>query len=213
MGIKFSPRLTKVAEVEPIRDAATIKREPMLFSCDLEHAKLLGGPLTREVLEKLEEVLPAPRGGRNWVVDTRVHMLKPHFYPAIPGWHGDAVGRGENGQPESFAEDAGQRHYCVLLETTPDLAPTDFLIEEVEVEIDPEAVWKSVDAAVNEKEVKHAPLPAGNLCEFTTETLHRCTAATGKGWRFFFRCSEMKTAPRNEIRTQVQTYVDINQGW
>ena len=99
MGIKFAPRLTKVAEVEPIRDAATIKREPMLFSCDLEHAKLLGGPLTREVLEKLEEVLPAPRGGRNWVVDTRVHMLKPYFYPAIPGWHGDAVGRGENGQP------------------------------------------------------------------------------------------------------------------
>ncbi len=50
------------------------------------------------------------------MIDTRGHMLKPDWLPAIGGWHCDAIPRGDDGQPELDHPAINSiRHYlCVI---------------------------------------------------------------------------------------------------
>ena len=75
-----------------------VKNEPMLFSCNFEYALILGGPLTARFLAALPpEFLMA----KDLIIDSRVHMLMPGWFPCIPGYHHDDVPRASRlcGQP------------------------------------------------------------------------------------------------------------------
>lgn len=68
-----------------------------LVNASLEDALRFGGELTRAAIGAMEL-----RHDRKYiVVDTKVHMLMPGFYAAIPGWHTDGVPRGRNWNPLS----------------------------------------------------------------------------------------------------------------
>lgn len=88
-----------VAHMRSVWPTEIVKNEPMLFSCDLDATRELGGPITRAWLDAI--LTDASIGP--YIIDTRVHMLMPGFWPCIPGWHHDDVPRErEDGQPDYF---------------------------------------------------------------------------------------------------------------
>lgn len=102
----------------------SIKNEPMLFNCDLEHALKYSGPITNHWLSNL------PKDwiniGETLVIDTRVHMLMPGWYPCIPGWHHDDIIRSPiTGQPD-YDSDYKAEHIITLVNSH--LASTKFAL-------------------------------------------------------------------------------------
>ena len=66
-----------------------IKNETMFFNSSLAFAFDNGGPITRSFIMSL----PDDWNTDQVVFDSRVHMLMPGWYPAIPGYHHDDVPR------------------------------------------------------------------------------------------------------------------------
>jgi hypothetical protein len=58
---------------------------------------------------------------------------------------------------------------------------------------------------------------SGKLIQFDWQTFHQGTAAVGSGWRWFIRLtrsSDTVKTPKNEIRKQVQVYLEFPmEGW
>lgn len=203
-----------------------IKDEPMLFSADPRFAYASGGILTRTILDKLTQ-----RGkfspDDNVVIDTRVHMLKPGWIPAIGGWHCDAVPRGDDGQPVlNHPAIDGIRHYlCVVDCGTGSM--TEFLTKDVAEYLPTKAspgknLWGQHSELVNDyigsdpEGAGVVTLQSGQIYEFNARDYHRAIPATGHGWRFFFRASvnTLTKGPLNEIRKQVQVYLPHEDwGW
>jgi hypothetical protein len=99
-----------VGEMRAHWPVAVLKREPMLFACDVSTASELAGPVTRAWLDALPQ-LDAPA-----IIDTRVHMLIPGFWPCIPGWHHDDVPRErEDGQPDYFKPSYRTTHIATFV--------------------------------------------------------------------------------------------------
>lgn len=209
-------------------NADQIKDEPMLFSADPHFAYRNGGGLTRAVLNTLTQ-----RGkinpGEHVVIDTRVHMLKPKWIPAIGGWHCDAIPRGDDGQPVmDHPTIDGIRHYlCVIDSGTGSM--TEFChapgLDHLPV-TPPKGKnlwgWHSelINAFLNEtpahREAHVTVTESGQIYEFDARDYHRAIPATGDGWRFFFRASvnTLTKGPLNEIRKQVQVYLPHEDlGW
>lgn len=206
-------------------DQWTIKNEPMLFNCNLEHAYLLGGPITRAFLDKVP---------KDWktvplVIDSRVHMLMTDWYPCIPGWHHDDVPRDRaDGQPEYEKPTYRSKHIMML--SNADICPTEFAVGKEDFCV-PEtgktfySEWhKDVNKYVKNGFLKVHSCPDQTLIQFDDRTWHRGVAANTNGWRFFIRVSryfdpEGNTSDRlnprtNEIRRQAQVYMPaINAGW
>ena len=200
-----------------------VKNEPMLFNCDLEHAKKLGGPITRAFLDRVDP---------KWhdcpvVVDTRVHMLMPGWYPCIPGWHHDDVPRTRrDGQP-NYEDGQDRSEHCVAL-INGQICPTEYAVG---IEDFPEvsgtvyAEWHPlVESLCNLGKLQRMQAWRDELVYFNDRTWHRGTAALQGGWRWFGRISRYfdakgytisrKNARTNEVRRQVQTYMSaINAGW
>ena len=102
-----------------------------------------------------------------------------------------------------------------------DVAPTEFAtgvaefprIEEGKV------IYKEWHAMVNEKiaagELTSVSAPSNTLIYFNDRTWHRGTKTVKAGWRFFIRATiNTGRMPVNEIRNQVQVYIDpIHQEW
>jgi hypothetical protein len=203
----------------------SIKNEPMLFNCDMGHARDLGGPITREVLSKLPD---------DWqdvpvVVDSRVHMLMPGWYPCIPGWHHDDVPRTRaDGQPNYGPGQCRSEHIFALVNGN--ICPTaiatgaiDFVEPELGKVIYREwhpVVERWIACGLFKKEF----VPSNRLIKFDDRTWHTGTPAVENGWRFFIRISRYfspdgKPIQRgnertNEVRRQVQVYMDNpNDGW
>ncbi len=90
-------------------DQAAVKNEPMLFNCDFRTAYEIGGPITRAFLDAIE------CDGYGGIIDTRVHMLMPVWFPCIPGWHHDDVPRSRpDGQPNYESPEHHTRHVMGL---------------------------------------------------------------------------------------------------
>lgn len=211
---------------------AMIKEEPMLFSSTVKFALANAGPITRSFLHNVpDEFFNDPTA----IIDTRVHMLMPGWFPCIPGWHHDDVPRNTaDGQPNYVDPPYQTRHVMGLVGA--DVAPTEFAYGPVVVEHPqpPTMVYKGwVQQIENVRTVRAAyPDPAAFpdiapltfevhqaadrvLYEFDCNTFHRGVAAVKNGWRWFGRISigrASKVAP--EIRRQVQVYMPtINAGW
>lgn len=191
-----------------------VKNEPMLFSCDLKHTKELGGPLTKAFLNNLDrDWLKDP----TFIVDSRVHMLMPNWWPCIPGYHHDDVIRTrEDNQPfyERIRDIAyAQPKHSMLI--IGDASRTQFALGCQEFPIIPKGkiVYKEwhplVDQMVKDGRLKDYWAEPSRIIYFDWQTWHQGTVATKNGWRFFIRASINTTRkPVNELRRQVQVYLE-----
>jgi len=190
-----------------------VKNEPMLFSCDTDFASQHGGPITRAFINAL------PLSFLRGVIDTRVHMLMPGWYPCIPGWHHDDVPRStSSGQPNYETPEYVSRHCCALVNA--EVAPTEFLVGDISVPVPQPGqvvyhVWDEHLEGAGRKDGNRVSAPDRRLIFFDADTFHRGVAAVSTGWRWFGRISiDTARKPANEIRKQVQVYMSaINSGW
>lgn len=192
-----------------------IKNEPMMYSANKEFAYDNGGPLTKQFIEKLSATWKD-----DFIIDSRVHMLMPGWYPCIPGWHHDDVPRSlENGQPNYYNPEYHAEHCMMLLG---DCSLTSFASGKQQfqdvVGENYYKVWNDeVDKMINEKKLRllKSEIIVNRLVFFDCHTWHRGNAATKDGWRFFIRASRNTNRPfHNEIRRQVQVYLNaLTEGW
>lgn len=195
-----------------------IKDEPMYHKANEMFVKFdtEQGPITKAFFTALpDDWKPhsqVPISGA--LFDSRVHMLMDGWYPAIPGFHLDSVPRGDDGQPLPGTGDAE----CVL--TFLGITPTLFIEGDLEFEYDPsETIYKQLDQAVegwiDSGEGTVVEGEPGVLYYLDSQTVHAAQANyQGFGWRWFGRLTRNAPyGPRNEIRRQVQAYVNAGEGW
>lgn len=206
---------------------ATVKNEPMLFNCDADHADEFGGPITHAFLRELDGI--DDWGEVPLVIDSRVHMLMPGWYPCIPGWHHDDVPRTRSdGQPNYGEGQCRSRHIFCLVNAS--VAPTEFALGKADF-LEPDlnqviySEWHGkVEKHLGWSTLKRWSAPDRTLVEFDDRTWHRGVEASKNGWRFFIRASryfspegepiERGNRRTNEVRRQVQVYLkDVNAGW
>jgi len=232
--MKFSSSFMVAGRCRHSFSQEEIKKETMLFSADYDFARKNGDGLTNLFLDNI----PDEWKNSKLIIDSRVHMLMPGWYPCIPGWHHDDVPRyGRFGQPNYENPDYYSEH--LLMVVNAEVAPTEFLvgnaIEVPQVE-DDQTVYEVWSKHLNERLKYDTEWDAylhkvedSIIYRFDWQTFHRGTAAVKNGWRFFIRASrfwkdsEMTIADdsrfqrrtgKNEIRRQVQVYMeDIEKGW
>lgn len=195
-----------------------IKNEPMLFNCNHGAARNYGGPITRDILDKL----PDDWNDGKIVVDSRVHMLMPGWFPCIPGFHHDDVARNRpDGQPNYDDMAYESQHLMVLVGG--EICPTEFALgvapfprpEHDEIAY---KVWHPlVEQMLDLGKLRRWSAPSGQLIQFDWQTWHQGVRATGNGWRFFIRISRDTDRVKhctNEVRRQVQVYLEHPmEGW
>lgn len=228
MRFVFTPEIKTVGTIGLKCSEFDIKNEVMIFSGDYKFTRQHCGPLTHMVLDNIVQKVIDHFGfniTNNIVIDTRVNMLMKGQYPSIPGWHCDDVPRNtvtglttKVGQPNLFLVDPSVQHFMVLLSTgstAHGVSGTEFVTSDREYKIDPDNVWNSLNISVNNDSDKRTlKVVAGEVIRFNQLSIHRASPATENGWRYFFRLSVTHRVPRNEIRNQVQIYVDLNDsGW
>jgi hypothetical protein len=197
-----------------------IKNEPMLFNCDLDGAYTLGGKITRDFIRNL-------LGTRycDWIpnseiiIDSRVHMLMPNWYPCIPGMHHDDVPRDTTGQPNYINPEYKATHFMGLVNGH--IAPTQFALGGIELELPEQGkiIYKEwhpqVMQALEDGTMKSYSAESGQILKFDHTAFHQGTKAISSGWRWFIRASiNSKRKPTNEVRKQVQVYLENPmEGW
>lgn len=219
----FKPKIAiRYGAIRHLSTDSEMNEEPMLYMADLEFAKEHGGLLTKKIINHLESYFEklysrSPIADWNPIIDTRVNMLMKGMYPAIPQWHCDAVPRSEQySQPDLTKIDPAIRHFCCLLSTHPNgCSQTEYLTQDLTVDVNPNDVWASVDSIVRGMwNVENAYAQDGEIIEFNQSTLHQATACHTPGWRMFFRLTvNSLTKPKNKIRKQVQVYTVQGKGW
>jgi hypothetical protein len=217
--MKINSQIQLGKQIVPYEESK-LRYEPMLFSCDYETAYKLGGPPTREFLY----TLPQDWHNENTIIDSRVHMLMPGWYPCIPGFHHDDVPRERSdGQPEYFNPSYRSEHAMILYNGG--ICPTEFALGEAEFPDVPlgETYYKVWHPLVMEK-LSKAGLPGGllkfsapenQIIFFNDRTWHQGVKAVKSGWRLFIRASRNTNRKAlNEERKQVQVYLENPmEGW
>lgn len=201
-----------------------IKNEPMFFNSSVDFAYANGGPITRGFITALPAEFQDVA-----VFDSRVHMLMPGWYPAIPGWHHDDVPRavippGQHfmtaGQPDYDAPRYKARHIMGLVNG--DVCPTAFALGTCVMPAVPDGLiyraWHPiVQALVDDGYMQQFVAPNGLLIGFDWQTFHTGQKSSKTGWRWFGRVSintERCKQITNEIRRQVQVYLEFPmEGW
>jgi len=144
------------------------------------------------------------------IIDTRTHMLKPGWYPCIPGWHLDEVQRDENDNLD-WENDKRKDHFLFIIdEGTGSL--TEFAEGDYYNRI---SNYTELNEVIKNEEPDTFTAEAGRIYHFTNRDAHRGMPATGSGWRYFFRATiGTQREFRNEIRTQTQVYIPATDvGW
>jgi hypothetical protein len=193
-----------------------VEREPMLFQADADFAFKNGGPITRDFLNRL----PARFQNEPLIIDSRVHMLMPGWYPCIPGWHLDDIPRSRpDGQPDHVNPEYVAEHAMMI---TSDVSQTAFAVGDFTLEDLPigggviYGEWhKNLDQLIADRKVFVKLAQPYDIIIFNNESFHRGSAATKDGWRFFIRATRgAKRPPTNKVRRQVQTYLSaVDGGW
>lgn len=203
-----------------------IKNEPMFFNCDLEYAYENGGDITRSFIDNLPHNFKYEKS----VFDSRVHMLMPNWYPAIPGFHHDDVPRPEietgkhfitAGQPDYDNPRYKSKHILGLVNSA--VCPTQFAIGNCEMPAIPEGeliyrTWhKEVEKLLSENKLELIEAKDRTLYYFDWQTFHTGQKAVGNGWRWFGRVSkdtDRVNKITNEIRINAQVYLEFPmEGW
>lgn len=213
--LKFNSQI-KIGETLPDFSLVEIKNEPMLFNCDYDSAWDLGGRLTKIFLSLLDGKF---KSKKDLIIDSRVHMLMTGWWPCIPGFHHDDIPRErKDGQP-NYKNPSYKAEHCMAL--VGDCCPTEFAIGESkfpDVKLGKKyyKVWHPlVVKKIKEGELKKVSAPINKLIYFNHETWHQGIPAVKDGWRWFVRATvNTGRKPTNEVRKQVQVYLDLPmEGW
>lgn len=223
---KFNSAMSVLGDFATEVSNDAIKNEPMFFNCDLHFAADEGGPITRTFIN----ALPPEWRKADVVFDSRVHMLMPGWYPAIPGFHHDDVPRppvpvGQHfitaGQPDY--DNPAYRSEHILGLVNADVAPTEFAVGECTMPrvADGDLIYRRWNAVVESLlEVglmERVQAPDRKLVAFDCDAFHTGTKAVGNGWRWFGRVSrntDRVNRITNEIRRQAQVYLEFPmEGW
>ena len=211
--IQFRSLASVVGSMSITYDVSTLKAEPQFFSADLEFAQRLGGEITKEFLL----ALPDDWQTSELVIDSRVHMLMPGWFPCIPGWHLDDVPRpiDKVGQANEVESASGSEHILAIIG---DCSRTEFALGECKLE-EPESgkivfgEWhKDLEEILIRKDspLTRLSIEEGKLYQFDWQTWHRGTPATKPGWRWFIRVTRnTHREVLNEVRTQTQVYIPM----
>lgn len=198
----------------------------MFFNCDVPFAWRNAGPITKSFLDALpEEWWDEPA-----VFDSRVHMLMPGWYPAIPGYHHDDVPRpaipvGQHfvtaGQPDYDNPRYRSEHIMGLVNAN--IAPTNFALGTCTMPrvADGDLIYRrwheEVERLLAVGAMESVAAPDRKLIAIDCDAFHQGTKAVGNGWRWFGRVSRNtdRTATiTKEIRRQVQVYLEFPmEGW
>lgn len=199
-----------------------IKNTASLWNASLEDALKYGGELTKSAIGAMNL-----RMDKKFVlVDTKVHMLVPGFYPAIPSWHTDGVPRGAELKPDSKGDPDIQAQEIMNpsrfhLLVTGEGCLTEFADEAVFLDVPNEPstqLYKMVNEQMKTLDLKIKPIPTCTVLEWDWWNLHRGIQAKKHEWRFLIRVTETDHVEpqkdlRQIIRTQQQVYVPESFGW
>lgn len=208
---------------------SVVKEEPMFFNADYEYGLSFGGPITRAFLKSVATYCPEfVKSGL--VFDSRVHMLMPGWYPAIPGWHHDDVPRavippGQHfltaGQPDYDSPRYKAEHIMGLVNGS--ICPTQFIIGQCPMKrvAEGDLIYRQwhleIESLIKDKKVSVWEATSGDLIRFNSFAFHTGVKARSNGWRWFGRVSrntDRVGTTTNEIRTQVQVYLEFPmEGW
>ncbi|QUU29306.1 hypothetical protein SSEA_SKINNY_127 [Mycobacterium phage Skinny] len=220
-------------ELGPCVDLTTDQRKlieatPNLRRASLSNAILYGGPLLRILLAQA----PITGTHKNVFVDTKVSMLMPGWWPAIPGWHTDGVPRYREvaggrvldlaGKPslpmQVTSHHDGYRPIYHTIHVGNDCA-TEFLDGLLRMPIDhdeDEQMYAEMTRKVNEcTTLRKLRAQEGRWHSWDWWNIHQATQATERGWRLLIRVTESDQAPdpHDFIRPQNQVYVPKEFGW
>lgn len=194
-----------------------VKNETMFFRADLDFAMSYGGFLTHEFLTQLQQY--PGWSGDNVIIDSRVHMLMPNWWPSIPGNHLDAVPRELNSKQPNHKNPSIQPEHCMML--VGDCSLTEFALGSVKLpEIKENEVYYREWHPLVEQQIKDGSLSTytakpHELIFFDWQAWHKAVKATKRGWRLFIRAT--KNSPSkvmNEIRRNAQVYLqEPYEGW
>jgi hypothetical protein len=224
-----------------------VKNEPMMFNARADWANDHGGPITQDFIRRLywdNNRYLGDYGSSNdlsladIVIDSRVHMLMPGWYPCIPGFHHDDVPRlRSDGQPwypdnqwelhvrsdvvddEIHLErDSGfYRSNHAMAMYGDNICPTQFALGQAEFPSVPHGqilykIWHPVvEQHLASGTLEEWFAPMHQIVYFDDRSWHTGQAANGNGWRFFIRASWYTGRVENvtnEIRRQVQVYME-----
>ena len=221
----FKPKLKELNSFATEISNNEIKNEPMFFNSDLKYAYEKGGPITKSFIDNL------PNDWKeNVVFDSRIHMLMPGWYPAIPGWHHDDVPRPEIPTGQHFIT-AGQPDYDnpryhsehILGLVNADICPTQFINTECIMPVIPEGeliyrnFHKEIEKLIKNNKVEVVEAKDRTLIYFDCNTFHTGVEARSNGWRWFGRVSKNTDRVNkitNEIRVNSQVYLEFPMnGW
>lgn len=213
-------------------DHALIEGTPNLRRASLSNAVLYGGPLLRGLLQSA----PIVGDHKHILVDTKVSMLMPGWWPAIPGWHTDGVprvllggtgamklyGPHGDGQPSLREQNARALDgYCPRYHTlhVGNDCPTVFIDGQLHLPIEHDEdeqmyseMTRRIDGCttlrklVAQEDVWHS---------WDWWNIHQASQATERGWRLLIRITESDQPPADSdfIRPQNQVYVPREFGW
>lgn len=193
-----------------------IKNELMFFNSDLDFAYAKGDLVTKAFIDNL----PKDWKNCNPVLDSRVHMLMPGWLPCIGGFHHDDVPRStKSGQPNYDNPEYNSEHLMGLVNG--EIAPTLFAIGEHKLPRVTDGVISRTWHPIIEKQLQEGILvpyeaKSGIYIEFDSRSAHTGQKANSNGWRWFVRLSRntiRQSKISNEIRRQVQVYLDPTAGW
>lgn len=205
----FTPEAKVVGHLFPSLNESLIKLEPMFFSADKAYAWANGGAITRAFIDQFLS------GYDDWIIDSRVHMLMPGWYPCIPGWHHDDIPRsGLNGQPNYDNPEYEATHRMLVIGKS---AMPEFINQQVELyKVENDVVYKAWNEDLNRmEELSTQRVASGEVWEFGSNDFHRGMPSSEDCWRFFIRASRNTNRKfHNETRKQVQVYMsELEAGW
>jgi hypothetical protein len=216
----------------PDYDQNTVKNEPMFWSAQPSFAYEHGGPITRKFLQlALAELHCYPDNrlralDKSVCFDSRVHMLMPGWFPAIPGWHHDDVPRSRSdGQPNYDTPEFRSQHVMALVNG--DICPTEFAVGRAIMPDIPlyskHPIYKhwhdQVELDIRDNCLERVAVPSNRLVCFDWQAFHQAARAVDRGFRWFGRVSwnagyEQGRPHHNEVRRQVQVYLENPmEGW
>lgn len=204
----------------------TLKNTPQLWNASLDDALRYGGDLTKAAIGSMN--LKFDR--KYIVVDTKIHMLMPKFYPAIPNWHTDGVPRGKELKPEvkdypNILEQQNMTTSRYHLLVTGEGCLTQFINKPLMLDCyegsENYNLYEDIGSQLkkyNKEDLDIVTVPACTSVEWDWWNIHRGVQATKHEWRYLIRVTETdhlqpQTDLRQILRTQIQVYVPESFGW
>lgn len=209
-----------------------IEGTPNLRRASLSNAVLFGGPFLRQLLQSA----PIVGDHKHITVDTKVSMLMPGWWPAIPGWHTDGVPRAVlggtggttlygphgDGKPSLSQQNTRSlegyypRYHTLHVGND---CPTVFIdgrmhlpIEHDEDEQMYSEMTRRIDGCTTLRK-----LVAQEAVWYSWDwwNIHQASQATERGWRLLIRITESDMPPADSdfVRPQNQVYVPKEFGW